>query len=281
MAKKHNDIGFHSKSTILGIIVLIGALFYLSTFDSADAILTIIPKDYILATTETPIDQALVVAGQEANVAQSLVLINPTTGEQILIPTFLLGEPIDIVIDSNGDLIVIDDGEEDIAKIKLSNPLTEEFWAVAEGDVGIEKPISIAVDSNGDFIVIGTDNNLIKIDKITGEQTLLSADGLLEYPTDVSISQSDDYVVTIKGGSLIIVDSSSSVQTTLSENVETFVGPNAPTTNAVISGLTNFFKSIEDSFTDPVAPTAGSFVKRVIASTDDAEQDDDSPRFSS
>jgi len=150
---------------------------------------------------------------------------------------------------------------------------------------------SIIIDGNGDLIILDEGTELFRVDKLTGAETLITYDGFLESATDVSLKLTD-YVVTIDDGSLILVDSSTGVQTVLSVPGVIFassktpttnalvsggsssqtLGPNAPTTDVEVSSVPTIFTSVSDTFTDSAVSTPGSFVKRVTASTDDAEQ---------
>ena len=124
---------------------------------------------------------------------KGIVEINPETGEQTVIRT--LGKTdVSVVhglaLDSNGDFFVSDWYWHRLIRIDESNNVT-----VVSANGLLVKPVGLCLDPvTGDLLVAaageygeGADGKIVRVDPMTGQQTVISEGGFLVDPEDVVV----------------------------------------------------------------------------------------------
>jgi len=155
-----------------------------------------------------------------------IIQVDPVTGAQEIISSggsFVL--PIDLVLDANGDIIVVDvDAFGGNGAIIRVDPNTGIQTTVSSGDT-FRNPNGVAIDSNGDIFVTDLDGfeepngRITKVDPITGVQTVISSGGSFFIPAGIVIDDNDDILVADLN-TVIKVDSGSGAQETISSDFD-------------------------------------------------------------
>jgi sugar lactone lactonase YvrE len=146
----------------------------------------------------------LIVADQQAfGGGGGLIRVDPVTGQQTAISSGgLFINPAAVVIDSLGQLIVTDFTSAAVIRV---DPVTGTQSVISSGGF-FTHPWGIAIDKTGNFVVAdagastsGSCANcgLIRVDAVTGAQTLISTAGFFATPTGVAVEAF---------GSLIVAD---------------------------------------------------------------------------
>ncbi len=110
----------------------------------------------------------------------SIVKVDPATGTQTLLAyggSFV--NPAGLVIDSTGNIIVVDSGYGETGGLIKVNPLTGEQTVIASGG-SIRYPMGVAIDATGNLYVDSqtASTNLLSVVKVkpdTGEQTVIAS----------------------------------------------------------------------------------------------------------
>jgi len=195
-------------------------LSFLVTVFTAHAV-TINPGDILIAD-ESP-----------AGGSGAIIRVDPVTGAQISISsaTFpsgagFLGNPQDIVIDANGDLLVADfSGPSGFLNgigggVIRIDPTTGAQTVVSSGGL-FGSPRAIAIDASGDILVpinpildaqFGRPSGVIRVNPQTGAQTAVSSGGLIVDPIGIAIESNGDILVTDSSG-IIEIDPITGAQT--------------------------------------------------------------------
>jgi Ca2+-binding RTX toxin-like protein len=170
--------------------------------------------------------------------------IDPVTGEQKIVTSagnFV--SPFGIAIDANGNLIVTDPNAFGIpgvggpGGIVRVDPQTGTQTIVSSSGI-FSGPIGIVIDANGNIIVADSTQNdgfngglggIIKVNPLTGDQTLISSEGSFVAPVGIAIDTNGDLIVAdyeAFGGSggIIRVNPITGVQSTISSG-GSFVDP--------------------------------------------------------
>jgi sugar lactone lactonase YvrE len=128
--------------------------------------------------------------------------------------------PSGLVINNDGIMYQVNHGSGKLNKI-------DRFGTVTEFVSGLGNPIGLALDANGDIYVGETSDSkrrVVKIDKTTGAQTVISRD--LHYPAGIAFDTSGKLYVTDHTNNLIYkMDSDGSNKEIFIENNEGIDGP--------------------------------------------------------
>ena len=136
------------------------------------------------------------------NKSTQIRLVDPVSGSTL--STFndpLLFEIADIAVDNAGQIVVAAPSVDIIVRVPvdgsglLLNGLPAELLAIG-GE--LESPSEIVVDSSGDIIVLDT-QRLIRINPLTGLQTVVSTGGPLVATRDLLVASDDSFVVSKPG----------------------------------------------------------------------------------
>ena len=160
----------------------------------------------------------LIVADQQAfGGGGGLIRVDPVTGEQTAISSggFFIN-PAAVVVDSLGQLIVTDFTSAAVIRV---DPVTGMQSVISSGGF-FTHPWGIAIDGAGNFVVADAGAStsgscvscgLIRVNAVTGAQTLISTGGFFATPSGVAVEESGDLIVAdVQGfggpGGLIRVD---------------------------------------------------------------------------
>jgi K319-like protein/NHL repeat-containing protein len=134
----------------------------------------------------------------------AIIKVDPVTGAQTVLtksadgPMFL---PIEVEIDSNGDLLVTIRRFEgsSVGGIIKVNPVTGAQTILTSGSLFVF-PVGLAIGTNGDIFVadfdaFGGPGGVIKVDPATGAQTAISSGGMFVDPVDVKVNSNGDLLV--------------------------------------------------------------------------------------
>jgi streptogramin lyase len=152
-----------------------------------------------------------------------IVRVNPVTGAQQTVASGApLVNPLGVAIERSGDLIVTDgfDGN----SVLRVDPDTGAIAVLSSGFPYLDDPsgVSIAIATNGDIYVadFGPDA-IVRIDPLTGNQTLISIGGMLVFPTGLAFEADGNLIVVDREGldgtgAVIRIDPVTGAQTLLS-----------------------------------------------------------------
>jgi len=157
--------------------------------------------------------------------ANAVIKVDPTTGAQEIISSGgLFAGALDLVLDSNGDIIVADldliNGGGSVIKV---DPITRIQTVISTGDTFVN-PNGVVVAANGDIFVSDFDGfeesqigRITKVDPTTGAQTIISSGGSLFVTTGITIDSNGDILVTDLNN-IISVDPITGMQTIISSD---------------------------------------------------------------
>ena len=138
-----------------------------------------------------------------------IISTDPITGNQTVIFSQNNLRLKGIVLDSLGNAFVVDEGDRavDSSKVIHVDLATGSYEVVSSGG-NLTNPWGIAIDASGNLVVANrqnffgdpsTSNTIIKIDPVTGEQSILSEDGLFVTPQTLAIAVNGDIFVADPG----------------------------------------------------------------------------------
>jgi sugar lactone lactonase YvrE len=156
----------------------------------------------------------------------AVVALDPATGKQRLVSCRgILGMPIGIAMDHNGELLVANA----MSVVRVNPDSGAQALATTGGLLRV--PVAVAVAHNGDLLVVDLLGAVVRVDATTGTQTLVTSGGYLERPQGIAVKGHEAYltdVATPDGnfgiGRIIKVDLNSGRQTVVSEGGN-LVGP--------------------------------------------------------
>jgi len=148
---------------------------------------------------------------------QGIVIVDPANGQQTFL--FELSDfSIDMKTDSAGDLIIAH--ENGVVRVDPNTGVETEIANV--GDDLLIEPIGMDLNAAGEIIVLDAgdaDVSLIKVDPVSGFETLIASGGLLaSADNDLAVEPSGDIIV-LGDGNLIRINPITASQTELTENV--------------------------------------------------------------
>ncbi len=135
----------------------------------------------------------LVADGDAAGGAGAIIKVDPVTGDQTILSSNAISTlnlfddgPEDLVIDFDGDIIVLDDGDGAVIRV---NPLNGEQELISDNDEFSGRPEGIALEADGMIIVAdGNARKIIRVHPVTGAQTVISSGGELVRPEGVAVA---------------------------------------------------------------------------------------------
>jgi hypothetical protein len=135
----------------------------------------------------------LVADGDAAGGAGAIIKVDPVTGDQTILSSNAISTlnlfddgPEDLVIDFDGDIIVLDDGDGAVIRV---NPLNGEQELISDNDEFSGRPEGIALEADGMIIVAdGNARKIIRVHPVTGVQTVISSGGELVRPEGVAVA---------------------------------------------------------------------------------------------
>lgn len=145
---------------------------------------------------------------------QRITRIDPRTGHQFAISeNGLLTSLRDIAFDIDGSLLVAQGDNNSIAGLIRVNPKTGVQSLFSAGGVD---PHSIAVAATGEIFVVDQAAVVFRVDRTTGQQTTITAQGFLVAPTGITIGVGGALFVADEGGRQIVrVDPVTGAQTVI------------------------------------------------------------------
>ena len=155
-----------------------------------------------------------------------VIRIDRTTGAQTVISSGgNFHNPFGIVVESNGNLVVSEEGGPNPGKILRVDPVTGVQQILSTASV-FRDPQSLALDDQGYILVSegsagggGFNGSVVVVDPLTGSDSILSGGGLLVSPWGIAIDQFDGIFLTEPGGKKIVrVDRSSGSQSLVSSS---------------------------------------------------------------
>jgi streptogramin lyase len=153
-----------------------------------------------IALTE---DRQIFVAGGifQAN-GQRITHIDRRTGEQVAVSeNGLLTSLRDIASDSDGSLLVAQGDNNSIAGLIRVDPTTGAQLLFSPGG---SDPSGVAVTASGQIFVVDQAAVVFRVDASTGEQTTVTAGGLLAAPIGIAIGTDGRLFVADEGGRQIV-----------------------------------------------------------------------------
>jgi streptogramin lyase len=155
-----------------------------------------------------------------------LLGIDPGTGEQRVISSGgILGVPFGIAVERNG-MILVANGQ----SLLRVNPDSGQQALVSSPNL-FQVPIAMALGDNDDIYVVDALGAVVRVDPLTGAQTLLGKGGYLQRPQGIAVRGKYVYVTDVATGDsnfgigrIIRIDIRNGHQTVLSEG-ENLVGP--------------------------------------------------------
>jgi hypothetical protein len=147
----------------------------------------------------------------------TIILVDPISGQQTVFTTFS-DFAVDMKVDSNEDLIIATE----LSILRL-DPISgiETVIANADDDL-LTIPTGIDLDANGDIIVLNDDGfgngKIVKVDPITGSETLIASGFTLTESSDIAVESSGDILV-LTDESLYRYDPISGIPTLFSSDV--------------------------------------------------------------
>jgi len=146
----------------------------------------------------------LVADGRAAGGNGAIIKVDPVTGFQTILSSNAISTlnlfdrgPEDLVLDANGDIIVLDDGDGSIIRV---NPLNGEQTLISDNDQFSGRPEGIALEADGMIIVAdGNGQKIIRVHPVTGAQTVISSGGELVRPEGVAVA-ADGSIFVADGG---------------------------------------------------------------------------------
>jgi streptogramin lyase len=157
----------------------------------------------------------------ESQVEGGVLRVNPTSGAQTTV-VFGQNQPISnptgIVVEANGDLLVVDPTTSAVYRIDPASP--QEQTTVSSGGSFVD-PTGIALEANGDILIADGAAGVIAVDPTSGEQATISSGGSFANPTGIAVEANGNILVADggafgKGGGVIRVDPTFHRQTTVS-----------------------------------------------------------------
>jgi len=110
--------------------------------------------------------------------------VDPVTGSRTTIFTEGSGQSLfELVVDANGDLLVVDDGVDSILRV---DPITGSHTVLSSGG-NLSSPFGLAHDANGDLLVGDRSGKVLRVDPVTGAQTIIASGGGLTSAFGVAI----------------------------------------------------------------------------------------------
>ncbi len=176
-----------------------GAVFRVDPVTGAQTTLTQGGNFYFLqglaiAPTGTPNDGDIYVTsvGDGSGITSKLIKIDPSSGAQTVISAAgNFNYPVGMAVESNGNILVVDAKAKKIIRIDPSTGIQSVLSDAANGAQGTPflLPTHVALDSAGNLYVsdakvnAGTNERLLfKVNKTTGNRTLVTQDGFFEQP---------------------------------------------------------------------------------------------------
>ncbi len=149
-------------------------------------------------------DGNILVADGRAADRGAIIKVDPVTGDQTILSSNAISTknlfdrgPEDLVLDSNGDIIVLDDGDGAVIRV---NPLNGEQELISDNDEFSGRPEGIALEADGMIIVAdGNARKIIRVHPVTGAQTVISSGGELFRPEGVAVA-ADGSIFVADGG---------------------------------------------------------------------------------
>lgn len=164
----------------------------------------------------------IIVADEYAGV----IRVNPLTGTQTPVNGF---HSLGIAIAPNGDIYVAGLDYFGPGAVVRLNPLTGVLTTVSSGGL-LMRPYGIAIEAGGDILVADPlafgivggiwVGGIIRINPLTGAQSVVASGGILRSPTGIAIAGNGDILVADAGalasGAVVRVDPLTGAQTTVS-----------------------------------------------------------------
>jgi len=164
-----------------------------------------------------------IIVADETAFGATIFRVNPITGSQTVISSGgSMDAPYDLAIAANGDIIVSDPLGLGVGAIFRINPISGAQTTISSGGfftTGGGGPRGLALDGNGDILVADPNalgggcpvgcGAIIKVDPVTGAQTVVSSGGMFVNPWGLAIEANGDIVVadeTAFGATLFRVD---------------------------------------------------------------------------
>jgi sugar lactone lactonase YvrE len=202
---------------------------------------------------------------------RGILRVDPVTGAQSAISEGgLFCRLGGIAIDANGDILVAEGGNSTSPVcspgIVRVDPITGAQTPVASGG-SLTTPRQLTIDGSGDLLVtnIGPGSNnddavssIVRVDPVTGAQTVVSTCANITYPNGIAIEASGDIIVA--DALLLRVDPVNGAQTVLVPNLEGLAG-------IAIDEQGDLLVTIEDYFARVLRVDAETGAQTTIASS--------------
>lgn len=136
-----------------------------------------------------------ILTAERSTATPAIVRIDPTTGIQTRIASgSLLTRPVALAFDLNQNLVVANaNGNGSNNRLVHVNMTTGAQSLIAHLTF---TPQDVDVDSNGQIVITGFGSKIARFDPLTGNATIVSADGLLTTLTDLVIQPNGNYLVS-------------------------------------------------------------------------------------
>lgn len=161
--------------------------------------------------TINPGDILVVLDGIDSS--ERIVIVDPITGLQTFLVE-LIELPTDIKVDSAGDLITTNDNG--VSRVDLITGVETEI--ANAGDAFLDSPIGLDLNAAGDIIVIDVDGIVVKIDPVSGLETLITSELTLAESSAIAVEPSGDIIV-LNVEDLFRINPTSGITTLLSSGV--------------------------------------------------------------
>ena len=181
-----------------------GAIFRVDPVTGVQTTLTQGDQFYFLqglavAPTNTPNfgDIYVTSVGNGSTISSKLIKVDPSTGVQTEITSGGdFNYPVGIAVEANGDILVVDAKAKKVIRVDPSTGVQTVLSDAANGAQGTPflLPTHVALDAVGQLYISDAKVNaganerlLFKVDKVTGNRTLITQDGFFEQPRGVQL----------------------------------------------------------------------------------------------